>query len=79
MKKALLTIVGIMFCGGLMINAAEKPELSPEQQEAKAKLIKKYDADSNGKLDKAERAKMSKEDKQALAKLMGAGKKEKAK
>ncbi len=76
MKKVLITIVGIMFCAGLMIsNAAGKKELNAEQQKQKKDLIEKYDTDKNGKLSKQEREKMTDADKEAWAKLQGGGNK----
>ncbi len=78
MKKVLVTIVGLMFCAGLMtLNAAGKKELTPEQQKEKQALLDKYDADKNGKIDKSERSKMTQEDKEKWAKLQGGGKKSK--
>jgi len=76
MKKVLVTIVGLMFCAGLMIsNAGEKKQLTDEQKAEMKKLTEKYDANKDGKIDKEERAKMSQEDKDAMSKIMGGGKK----
>ncbi len=76
MKKVLVTIVGLMFCAGLMtVNAAGKKELTPEQQKEKQAIMDKYDTDKNGKLSKEERSKMTQEDKEKWAKLQGGGKK----
>ncbi len=80
MKKVFITIVGIMFCVGLVTSpAAGKRELTPEQQAEKKALMDKYDTNKDGKLDKSEKAAMTAEDKEKLAKLQGGGAKKKAK
>lgn len=70
MKKVIVTIVGLMFCVGVVTsNAAAK--LTAEQKAEKKALIEKYDANKDGKLDKDEIAKMEQKDKDAWAKLQG--------
>jgi hypothetical protein len=75
MKKVLLTIAVLALALPLMAQdapakkAAKQPALTAEQKETKKKLVEKYDINKDGKLDKEEKAKMSQEDKDALAKL----------
>lgn len=47
----------------------KKPPMTAEQKECMQKMIEKYDANKDGKLDKEEKAKMSDEDKAAMKKL----------
>ena len=47
----------------------KKPALTAEQKECMKKMVEKYDANKDGKLDKEEKAKMSDEDKEAMKKL----------
>lgn len=78
MKKVIVTIVGLMFCVGVVTsNAAAK--LTAEQKADKKALLEKYDANKDGKIDKDEKAKMSAEDKDKWAKLQGGGKKQQTK
>ncbi len=66
--------VGLLCAMALTVSAAEAKKhqkLTPEQKAAKKELIAKYDTNKDGKLDKAERAKMTKEDKEKLAELSG--------
>ncbi len=77
MKKVLITIVGLMFCAGLMTSnaAGKKQPLTPEQEKAKKELMEKYDTNKDGKLDKSEKSKMTDADKEKLKELQGAAKK----
>ncbi len=61
MKKVLITIVGLMFCTGVICNAAAK--LTAEQKAERKALLEKYDADKNGKLSAEEKGKMTADDK----------------
>ncbi|OHE80884.1 MAG: hypothetical protein A2107_16140 [Verrucomicrobia bacterium GWF2_62_7] len=47
----------------------KRPPMTAEQKEFNKKMVEKYDANKDGKLDKEERAKMSDEDKGAMKKL----------
>lgn len=78
MKKILVTVVGLLCAGSLLVQAQDaKPKhegkghakMTEEQKAEYKKLVDKYDTNKDGKLDKEERSKMSKEDKQAMAKL----------
>lgn len=83
MKKALLTVIAIACASSLSLMAqdqaqekkapAKKAQMTAEQKAEYKKLVEKYDANKDGKLDKEERAKMSQEDKDAMRKLTGAG------
>jgi len=65
----LLAIAGILCAFALTANASEgKHKLTPEQKALRKEIIEKYDTNKNGKLDKQERAKISKEDKERLEK-----------
>jgi hypothetical protein len=80
MKKILsaLLVLGCMVT--LSVNAQdaekkkEKKELSPEAKAVQKEMTAKYDTNKDGKLDKEERAKISAEDKEKMAKA-GLGKK----
>ncbi|MCX7872114.1 MAG: hypothetical protein N2487_02375 [Verrucomicrobiae bacterium] len=68
MKKTITTVVCAVL--GWTLCAAEpaaadkqKSELTPEQLKEQKALVEKYDANKDGKLDEAELAKMSQEDK----------------
>ena len=76
MKKMLLVIAGVLCAFSLTANATEgKHKLTPEQKALRKEMIEKYDTNKNGKLDKQERAKISKEDKERLQKAGLGGKK----
>ncbi len=77
MKKVLIISLGLMFCTGLLCNAAGK--LSAEDRQARKELLEKYDTNKDKKLSAEEKAKMTAEDKEKWDKLTGGGKKEKAK
>jgi len=76
MKKMLLVTAAILCAVSLTANASEgKHKLTPEQKALRKEIIAKYDTDKNGKLDKQERAKISKEDKERMQKAGLGGKK----
>jgi len=76
MKKMLLVIAGVLCAFSLTANATEeKHKLTPEQKALRKEMIEKYDTNKNGKLDKQERARISKEDKERLQKAGLGGKK----
>jgi hypothetical protein len=56
-------------------DATDKPKLTAEQKADRKALIEKYDANKDGKIDKEERAKMTKEDKDKWQSLGGGKKK----
>lgn len=73
MKKILVAVAGILCATSLVVNArdASKPKktkLTAEQQALQKDLLTKYDTNKDGKLDKNERAAISKEDKDKLVK-----------
>jgi hypothetical protein len=73
MKKALLAIVAVLCATAFTLSAADEPKKktwTPEQKELMKKMVEKYDANKDGKLDKEERAKISAEDQ---AKMKEAG------
>jgi len=78
MKKSLIVGLLTVAITGLTVHAQEaesgKSKRTPEQAAQRQALIEKYDTNKDGKLSKDERAAMSKEDKQALAKTGGVGK-----
>jgi len=76
MKKMLLVTAAILCAVSLTANASQgKHKLTPEQKALRKEIIAKYDTDKNGKLDKQERAKISKEDKERMEKAGLGGKK----
>ena len=83
MKKLLVAVVALLCASAIMVQAqgtAPKKEhkgLTAEQKAVRKEMIEKYDTNKDGKLDKAERAAMSQEDKDKLAKA-GFGPKKKA-
>lgn len=82
MKKIFVTILGLMCASALVVNAqdakASKRHLTTEQKALQKEILEKYDTNKNGKLDKAERAKISKEDQERLEKAGLGPKKTKA-
>ena len=58
--------------------AKKKPALTDEQKAVMKEITEKYDANKDGKLDKDEKAKISAEDKEKMAKAGLGGKKKKA-
>ncbi len=77
MKKLLVAVMGLLCATALVVNAQDaattkpaKKKLTAEQETLQKEMLAKYDTDKNGKLDKTERAKISKED---LDKMTKAG------
>lgn len=71
MKKVLVALMGMLCATALVVNAQDaKPEkkLTAEQQALNKEMLDKYDANHDGKLDKTERAKISKEDREKMIK-----------
>jgi hypothetical protein len=73
MKKILVVVMGILCATALVVNAqdASKPKkakLTAEQQALEKEMLAKYDTNKDGKLDKTERAAISKEDKDKMTK-----------
>ena len=73
MKKILVAVLGMLCATALVVNAqdATKPAKKPltaEQEALQKEMLAKYDTDKNGKLDKTERAAISKEDKEKMTK-----------
>ena len=83
MKKLLVAALALFCATAIMVQAQDaapkkaKKALTPEQQTVMTEMLAKYDTNKNGKLDKTERAAMSQEDKDKMAKA-GLGKKKKA-
>lgn len=79
MKKFALIALGLLTATTITVNAAEKKEKKPltdDQKKVMKEITDKYDANKNGKLDPDERAKISAEDKEKMAKAgLGGGKK----
>ena len=76
MKKYLVAVIGLLCATAIMVQAQDaKPrkELTPEQQTVMKEMLAKYDTNKDGKLDKTERAAMTQEDKDKMAKA-GLGK-----
>ena len=73
MKFIISALTAIVICCMAATAAEEKkggkPPMTAEQKECMQKMIEKYDANKDGKLDKEERAKMSDEDKATMKKL----------
>jgi hypothetical protein len=74
MKKILVAVLGMLCATAIVVNAQDattkpaKKKLTAEQQSLQKDMLAKYDTDKNGKLDKNERAAISKEDKEKMAK-----------
>lgn len=76
MKKIIVAALALVFAAGLMVNAQDtnapapkaKKELTAEQQALQKEMLAKYDTNKDGKLDKTERAAMSKEDQEKMIK-----------
>lgn len=77
MKRLMLIAVGILCAAAITVGAAEgqkkKRELTDEQKKLMKEMVEKYDANKDGRLDQKERAKMSAEDKEKMAKAGLAG------
>ena len=77
MSKLLIPIVIILCALSWTVNAGQgKHKLTSEQKALRKELLEKYDANKDGKLDRQERAKISKEDKERQKKA-GLGRKKK--
>ena len=69
MNKLVIAVLTMACALSLTVSAAEgKQKLTDEQKALKKELLEKYDTYKDGKLNKEERAKMSKEDKQKAEK-----------
>jgi len=73
MKKILVAVLGMLCATALVVNAQDatkpaKKKLTAEQEALQKEMLAKYDTDKNGKLDKTERAAISKEDKEKMTK-----------
>jgi len=69
MKKFLFITAIIL--GSVLMTASAGPakhKLTSEQQVLKKEMLEKYDTNKNGRLDRKERASMSKEDRERLQK-----------
>jgi Ni/Co efflux regulator RcnB len=82
MKKLLTIAIACLCASAIMVQAQDaapkkaKKELTAEQKAVQDEMLAKYDTNKDGKLDKTERAAMSKEDKDKMAKAgLGGGKK----
>jgi hypothetical protein len=73
MKKIVVAVLGMLCATALVVNAQDatkpaKKKLTADQQALQKEMLAKYDTDKNGKLDKTERAAISKEDKEKMRK-----------
>ena len=71
MKKALITVLGLLCAASITLSAADAPkkkELTEEQKKIQKEMVEKYDANKDGRIDRDERAKMSAEDKEKMQK-----------
>ncbi len=71
MKKLMIAVLGILCATAIVVQAQDakpKKELTAEQKTVMKEMLAKYDTNKDGKLDKTERAAMSQEDKDAMAK-----------
>jgi len=71
MKRALITVLGLLCAASITLSAADAPkkkELTEEQKKIQKEMIEKYDANKDGRLDREERAKISAEDKEKMQK-----------
>ena len=76
MKKLFIAALGLLCATAIVVQAQDakpKQKLTPEQQTVMNEMLAKYDTNKDGKLEKAERAAMTKEDKDKMAKV-GLGK-----
>ena len=75
MKKSLVTLVGLLCALALTVSAADakkkKEPLTDDQKALQKEMLEKYDTSKDGKLDKAERAKMTKEEKKKWNQTFG--------
>jgi hypothetical protein len=74
MKKVIIAALGLLCASAIVVQAQDAkpkhPKLNAEQKAVMDGLLAKYDTNKDGKLDKTERASMSQEDKDKLAKIM---------
>jgi hypothetical protein len=71
MKKLIIAALGLLCATALVVQAQDakpKKDLTPEQKEVMKEMLAKYDANKDGKLDKTERAAITQEDKDKMAK-----------
>ena len=73
MKKILVAVMGILCATTLIVSAQDaakpkKAKLTAEQQALQKEMLAKYDTNKDGKLDKNEKAAISKEDKEKMTK-----------
>jgi hypothetical protein len=85
MKRLIVIAIGLFCASAITLSAADakpqKKQLTAEQKELQKEILKKYDTNNDGRLDKEERAKISKEDQEKMEKAglrMGGGKKKAA-
>ena len=84
MKKLLVAALALFCATAIMVQAQDaapkkaKKALTAEQQTVMTEMLKKYDTNKDGKLDKTERAAMSQEDKDKMTKAGLGAKKKKA-
>ena len=69
--------IALTICCAFVFTTRGADKLTDEQKAERKGLIEKYDKNKDGKLDKEERGAMSAEDKEKLAKLQGGGAKKK--
>ena len=81
MKNLIMTITIAAILVSLSATAAEEGRKPPtaEQKQFRKEMVKKYDTNKDGKLDKEERSKMSEEDKEKMKKMRGGKEGKKAK
>ena len=79
MKRSLVTLTGLLCALALTVGAAEakksKKALTDDQKTLQKQMLEKYDANKDGKLDKEERAKMTKGEKKKWQETFGQKKK----
>jgi hypothetical protein len=77
MKKLFIAGLGLACAAAMTVNAqtAKNKVLTDEQKAVLQEMLAKYDTNKDGKLEKDERAKMTKEDKKKWAKTFGHHKK----
>lgn len=77
MKRLFIAGLGLACAAAMTINAraADHKNLTDEQKAVLQEMLAKYDTNKDGKLEKDERAKMTKEDRKKWAKTFGHHKK----
>ena len=71
MKKLIIAALGLLCATALVVQAQDakpKKEMTPEQKAVMKEMLEKYDTNKDGKLDKTERAAITQEDKDKMAK-----------